>query len=207
MVKAKNELLFVIEHLEPKMGKWLTIEYKHASQIVGKNRLLFANVKKKTHAFKLSKFGSVRPESFAELFHPREIIILDMKASNPLTIKDFAGKKAVIVGGILGDHPPKGRTFTLITSRAPEASARNLGKFQFGIDGAIYMAKGVSEGIPLEEIPIKRSLTIKASETHFIHLPYAFPVREGKTIISQELIEHLLSETRNTRKFKQLKLK
>lgn len=207
MIKAKYNPIFVIEHLEPEIGKWLIIEYRHASKILGKNRLVFTNVKKKTHAIKLSKFGSVKPESFSELFHPKEIIILDMKALNPLMIRDFVGKKAVVVGGILGDYPPKGRTFRLITSRVPEAAARNLGKVQFGIDGAVYMAKCVSEGTPLAEIPIKRRLTIKAGETHFILLPYAFPVREGKTIISQELVDYLLSEDGNPQEFQPLKLK
>ncbi len=207
VIKAENTPIFVIEHLEPEIGKWLIMEYRHASKIVGENRLVFTNVKKKTHAIKLSKFGSVKPESFSELFRPEEIIILDMKASKPLRVQDFACKKAVVVGGILGDHPPKGRTFRLITSRVPEAAARNLGKFQFGIDGAVYMAKCVSEGTPLSEIPIKRRLTIKAGETHFIILPYAFPVRGGKTIISQELVDYLLSEDGKAPEFQPFKLK
>jgi len=191
---TKNQLKFVIEHLEPFLGKWLLIEYKHASEIVGANRTIFTNIKKKTHAAKLSRFGTVKSESFDVIFPLQELVILDPRADEPLKSQDLTDKKAIIIGGILGDHPPRGRTCQLITSRFPGAAARNLGRLQFPIDGAVYVAKLVSEGIPLEEIPIKRGLTIRVSRGHSIYLPYAYPLRDGKPLISKELIEHLLSE-------------
>ncbi|MEM3673617.1 MAG: SAM-dependent methyltransferase [Candidatus Bathyarchaeia archaeon] len=184
--------LFVIEHLEPIVGRWLLIEYKHASKIAGENRLIFTNVKKKSHYLKLSKIARARQEDFTKIFSQEEIIILDPKAQTPLKPEDFNGKKAVVVGGILGDHPPRGRTSTLITSRVPKATARNIGKTQFSIDSAVYMAKLVNEGIPLEKIPVKKGLTIKVSENHLIHLPYAYPLKDGKPLISKELIKYLL---------------
>jgi ribosome biogenesis SPOUT family RNA methylase Rps3 len=187
------EIAFVIEHLEAVMGKWLLIEYRHVSKIANEKRLIFTNVKRKSHALKLSRIGTVRQESFTQIFRPEELIILDPKAYFPLRTEDFNNKSAVIVGGILGDHPPKGRTHTLITKRCPKATIRNLGKAQFSIDSAVYMAKLVSEGTPLEKIPIKKGLTIKVSENHFIHLPYAYPIKNGKPLISKELINYLLS--------------
>lgn len=190
---AKNMLKFVIEHLEPFLGKWLLIEYRHASEIVGANRLIFTNVKKKTHAAKLSRLGTVKPESVTALFHPQELVILDPKAEEPLKPRDFKDKKAVVIGGILGEHPPKGRTFSLIACRLPQATARNMGKLQFTIDSAVYMAKLVSEGTPLENIPVKKRLTIKLSKNHYVQIPYAYPVKNGKPLISKELIDYLLS--------------
>ncbi len=191
---AENQLKFVIEHLEPFLGKWLLIEYKHASEIVGANRIIFTNIRKKTHAAKLSRFGTVKSESFNVLFPLQELVILDPRADEPLKSQDLTGKKAIVIGGILGDHPPRGRTYQLITSRFPGVTARNLGKLQFPIDGAVYVAKLVNEGIPLEKIPIKRGLTIRVNKWHSIYLPYAYPLRDGNPLISKELIEHLLSE-------------
>jgi len=186
--------LFVIEHLEPETGKWLLYEYEHASKIVGKNRLIFTNVKKKSDAIKLSRLGKVEEKSAAEIFSPEKVIILDPKAEEPLKPEDFAGKDAVIIGGILGDHPPKGRTRKLLTRRFPKATVRNIGKSQFSIDGAVYVAKLVGEGTPLEEIPIKKGLSLKLDEHAEVYLPYAYPLKDGKPVVSQKLVAYLCSD-------------
>jgi len=188
------ELLFVIEHLEPKIGKWLYIEYKHASEIVGKSRLIFTNVKNGEDAETLSRFGIVRNEIFAEIFAPEKIIVLDPKASKKLSPEDFTGKEAVVIGGILGDHPPKGRTQKLVTAKLPSATVRSLGDEQFSIDGAVYLTKVVSEGKKLEEVSIKKGLTIRLNEYAEVYLPYAYPLKDGKPVISKELIDYLCSD-------------
>lgn len=187
--------LFVIEHLEPEIGKWLYMEYVHTSEIIGKKRLVFTNVKNQKDIELLSKLGTVKRESFAEIFTPEKTIILDPKASKELSPEDFGGKEAVVIGGILGDDPPKGRTRKLVTARLPNATVRNLGKEQFSIDGAAYMAKLVSEGKRIEEIPVKKGLTIKLNRFAEIYLPYAYPLKEGKPVISEGLIEYLRSES------------
>jgi ribosome biogenesis SPOUT family RNA methylase Rps3 len=38
--------MFVLEHLESEISRWLHIEYMHASQIVGKDRFMFINFKR-----------------------------------------------------------------------------------------------------------------------------------------------------------------
>lgn len=183
----------MIEHLEQEVSKWLYIEYEHASEIVGKERLVFTNVKGRDASI-LSSLGIVRSESFIEIFDQRKVIILDPKAKEKLKPEDFWGKEAVIIGGILGDHPPRGRTRKLITSRAPEATARSLGRGQFSIDGAVYMAKIVYEGTRLEDIPVKRGLRVKLSERAEIYLPYLYPLKDGKPVISEKLLRYLTSE-------------
>lgn len=186
--------IFVIEHLEPELGKWLFYEYAHASQIVGKCNLLFTNVKKKKEALKLQKLGGVEERTAAEIFTPDKVIVLDPRAGHPLKPDDLSSMEAVIIGGILGDHPPKGRTFRLITSRFSSAAARNLGGDQFSIDGAVYVAKLVSQGTPLDQIPIRKGLRIRLSEHAEVYLPYAYPLKDGKPVISRKLIAYLRSE-------------
>ncbi|MEM2811468.1 MAG: hypothetical protein QXH62_00920, partial [Candidatus Bathyarchaeia archaeon] len=61
-------MLFVIEHLEPRISKWLYFEYEHASEIVGRDKLVFTNVKEREDAKILSNLGTVRGESFIEIF-------------------------------------------------------------------------------------------------------------------------------------------
>jgi len=187
-------LLFVIEHLEPEVGRWLYIEYMHSSEIVGKSKIMFTNVKNRNAALLLSKLGKTQFKSFAEIFNPEEVVILDPQAQKLLTPEDFKGKRAVIIGGILGDHPPRGRTRKFLTAKFPKATVRNIGREQFSIDGAVYVAKLVSEGKRLDEIPIMKGLTVKLNEYAEIYLPYAYPLRDGKPVIHKELIEYLRSE-------------
>ena len=191
-------MLFVIEHLEPEIGRWLYIEYMHSSEIVGKSKIMFTNVKNRNAALLLSKLGKTQFKSFAEIFKPEEVVILAPQAQKLLTPEDFKGKKAVIIGGILGDHPPKGRTRKFLTTKFPKATVRNIGRGQFSIDGAVYVAKLVSEGKKLDEIPIMMGLAVKLNEIYLpyaeIYLPYAYPLRDGKPVIHKELIEYLRSE-------------
>lgn len=171
------------------MSKWLLIEYEHASLIVGKEDLAFTNVKR---GFKtLEKFGKVYKESAIELFDNERVIVLDPRADKLLEPSDFNDVECVIVGGILGDHPPRGRTFTLITSRMKRARARSLGNRQFSIDGAIYVALKVAQGARLNDVPVADGLTLKCGDLE-IHLPFSYPLVNGKPVISPKLIDYLL---------------
>ncbi len=194
MDKNKLGLKFVIEHLEEEIGKWLYIEYKHASEIVGRENLMFTNVKGVEDRNLLSEFGEVEARSFRDVFRQDEVVILDPKAERKLVTSDFYGKKAVVIGGILGDNPPRGRTQRYLSNLCPKAVKRNLGRKQFSIDGAVYVAKMVSEGIPLEAIRVVDGLNIRVDEFVEIYLPYVYPLNDGKPVIHEELVKYLSSE-------------
>ena len=194
MDENKLGLKFVIEHLEEEIGKWLYIEYKHASEIVGRENLMFTNVKRVEDRNLLSEFGEVEARSFRDVFRQDEVVILDLKAERKLVTSDFYGKKAVVIGGILGDNPPRGRTQRHLSNLCPKAVKRNLGRKQFSIDGAVYVAKMVSEGIPLEAIRVVDGLNIKVDEFVEIYLPYVYPLNDGKPVIHEELVKYLSSE-------------
>jgi len=182
-------LLFVIEHLEPRLSRWVLIEYEHASMIVGKENLVFTNVKR---GFKtLQRLGRVYRESATEVFDREDTIVLDPKAEELLEPPDFDCARTVVVGGILGDHPPRGRTFSLITTKMKRARAKSLGNCQFSIDGAIYMALKVASGVKLSEIPVANSLTLKCGDLE-IRLPFCYPLVNSRPVISPKLIDYLL---------------
>jgi ribosome biogenesis SPOUT family RNA methylase Rps3 len=184
-------MLFVIEHLEPKLSEWLHIEYSHAARIIGRKRLLITNVKKKGEFRKLARIARVERKRACELFRQRELIVLDPRARKKLSSTDFHGKQAIVVGGILGEEVFTGRTRKLLVRSMLRASARNLGKFQFTIDGAVYMAKQVSEGKRLEEIPTQFGLEIRINEVYSTFLPYAYPLVKGRPLISRDLVTYL----------------
>lgn len=184
-------MLFVIEHLEPKLSEWLYIEYSNSARIVGRKRLLITNVKKNGKFRELAKITRVESKRACELFKQHELIVLDPRARKRLTPIDMRGRRVIVIGGILGEEPPLGRTRELLTQTLPKASARNLGKEQLAIDGATYVAKQVSEGKSLEEVPVQHGLEIQISEVQSTFLPYTFPLVRGKPLIARELIAYL----------------
>ena len=184
-------MLFVIEHLEPGLSEWLHIEYSHVARIVGRKRLLITNVRKKSELNELAKVARVERRRVQDMFEQRELVVLDPKARKGLSAADLLDKRAFVIGGILGEHPPLGRTRELLTKSMPMALARNLGKQQFAIDGAAYMAKQVLGGKRLQDIPVQFGLELRISEIHSTFLPYAYPLEGDRPLISRELIAYL----------------
>lgn len=196
------KVLFLIEHLE-ELSPWMYFEYENSSKIVGKNNLLITNVKKENERKRLSKIANVKSESVKTLaktlFKDYKIIVLDLKAEKPLNPEDFKNEKIVlVVGGILGDFPPKGRTYKYITKHLKPLGnvvVRNLGKEQLTIDGSIYVAYMVSKGINFQELKYIYGLRIKRKIgyiEHEIYLPYKYPTVKGKPLINDKLLKYLL---------------
>lgn len=182
-------MLFVIEHLEPELSEWLFLEYSSAARIAGRKNLLITNVRSKRDRERLSKICRAVGWSARVLFNSSDVIVLDPQARKALTPSDRA--QVIIVGGILGDDPPRGRTKKLLSIWLPRAMKRNLGKHQFSIDGSIYLAKQVLSGHPLEEIPCARGVEIKVEPGLSIVLPFSYPLVGGKPLISPPLVRFL----------------
>lgn len=191
--------LFVIEHLEPRLSRWLLLEYKHSSSIVGKRNLIITNARGLKGL--LEDIAVVYEESIVELLgtklKPRKSIILEPRAEKLLEPEDFDDEVVVVVGGIMGDHPPKGRTWAMLTSRLLDrAEPRSLGPLQFSIDGAVYMAYQVSRGRKLSDIEIVDGVEVEVPSPYpgikaTIRLPYAYPIVNGRPLLAPGLIEYL----------------
>lgn len=162
----------IIEHLEGHLSRWVLLEYAHASSIVGRGNLTFTNVKGKTDRKKIGKFGRAEGKSVSEL-GLTNLVVLDPSAKVPLRPGDFPA--TIVIGGICGDSPRQGRTFSLLTSRLQKPRARNIGKLQFTIDGSAYIAKKVSEGVRLGEIKAKPKLSLELDECETVEIPLAYP--------------------------------
>jgi len=180
----------VIEHLEPCLNQWLLTEYKYVADLF-RERLIFTNVKKENHRAILSKLGQIISQSVIEyLKDVPEVIVLDPKASEPLKRQDLTNAKYVIIGGIMGDHPPKGRTWKFITSRLRNAIPRNIGPYQFTIAGTAYILKQIERGLELKDIRYVYGLKIEKKLSNEIiieiELPYAFPLDEHNNVVLPE---------------------
>lgn len=190
-----KKIVFVIEHLEPVLTRWMLLEYRHASMIVGKESLVFTNVGRPEWRKRLEALGTVYEQSVADVFRGKRLLVLDPSAGKMLEPGDFAVVDAVVVGGIMGDHPPKGRTWSLLTSRLENPVARSLGDKQLSIDGAVYVAHRVMLGKRLVEIPLVEGVEIELEPLpgvrRSLRLPFAYPLVDGKPLLAPGLEDHL----------------
>lgn len=180
--------VFIIEHLEPELGKWCLIEYEHISKTVGKSNLWFTNVRKKSDIDKLSKFGKVFSDSVSKL-KLGNACVLDPEAKETLTSKDKFDY--YIFGGILGDYPPRKRTGAELTSKMEDIPVRNIGKEQMSTDNAVYVVKQISSGKNLNEMKFADKAIIEINKIEEVELPYKYAIINGKPFMSQKLVKFL----------------
>ncbi len=184
-----KKAVFVIEHLEPELWDWCIIEYKHISQMVGKEQVWFTNIKKED-IHKLAPFGKVTEQSVKEL-GLKDACILDPEA--PETLTPLAAKEFTyfVFGGILGDHPPKKRTEEELTCFLKDIRAFDIGKEQMSTDNAVFVTKEIIEGKNLSNLKFQDSLEIEIDEIESTILPFRYTLVQGKPLISEELVRFI----------------
>jgi len=187
--------MIVVENLE-EPGEWLFIEYEHAFELIGNDLLITSAKDEKLKRFLKERGIPYREESVVELFPelPKPWAALDPKGEKELEPEEAKG--TIIVGGILGAHPPKGRTWKELTSKMPKGVlVRNIGEGQFSIDGACAVAYLISKGIKLKEIEVLKGLKIRLPSLPgtegYGELPYWYPVINGKPFFPEKLVEYI----------------
>jgi ribosome biogenesis SPOUT family RNA methylase Rps3 len=178
--------IFIIEHLEPKVWDWCTIEYRHISQMVGKQNLWITNTNSKI----LSEIATAKTQSVTTL-NLKNACVLDPDAKTTLTPEEAKQFDFFIFGGILGDDPPQKRTFPELTSKLPKATARNLGPHQMSTDTAVYVTLQIVKGKKLSDIKFQDSIEIKLAKNESTILPYQYVLINGKPMISEELVNYI----------------
>ncbi|MEM1509889.1 MAG: SAM-dependent methyltransferase [Thermofilaceae archaeon] len=182
--------VIVIEHLEEVLTPWVFTEYKHAASLSNGN-LIVTNLKDEGELACVSSFTEAYQESISELAATDELLVLDPQAKDPLSVDDIRNFRYVVVGGIMGDYPPRGRTKEMLTEKL-KAEARHLGPCQFSVDGAVYVTLSVAKGSVLNEMEVTLEISLRTSLFEVV-LPYCYPVREGKAVFSYELAKYILT--------------
>ena len=181
---------YIIEHLEPRLWKWCLFEYERSSQIVGRENILFTNIKRKSAV--LRKLGKCEKKSVSELeFPPKKVCILDPKANKILRPEEAKEFDYFVIGGILGEEKLNGRTERELTKKMKDAEVRNIGPKQFTIDNAVYVVHEIVNGKELSEIPMRDGAEIEIKEGESVLLPYTYPVEIGQPLMNPKLIEYL----------------
>lgn len=183
---------FVIEHLEPKLFDWCWIEYEHISNIVGKQNLIFTNIKNKDLT-RFKKYGIVYHENISEL-NFKGICVLNQYSEKTLTRKDKNIFKYFVFGGILGDNPAKKRTNSIISElrkKKIKFETRNLGNKQMPTNVAVFVTKKTLEGKKLSDFKFAYELEIEINENESVTLPFRYVVDGNKLVINEKLVKYL----------------
>jgi len=183
----KKQPILVIEHCEPQLSEWLTLEYKHAVKLWS-GKTIFTRVNDKKTASFLKKLGGVEKQRAKDLLENKNCIILDPQSKKTLRTQDFTNLDAIIIGGILGYKKPKGRTKKLITNNSG-FETRNIGNIQLTIDGAVFIAKAIFLGLKLKDIEIAREIEIVQDSVHSTIIPFGYPIINDKPVITPGLVE------------------
>lgn len=176
----------IIEHLDKKLWKWSFLEYKHASDIIGKKNMIFTNIRSEKAKEKLLPLGDVKKEKIEKL-DLKNACILDPNAKETLSQKDRSFDY-LIIGGILGNFPPEKRTKKELTDRLG-CPARNLGKSQMSTNTAAIVAWRIIHGTQLSELKFKSRLVIKTGKYEEVILPYKYLVENSKIVLPEGYIE------------------
>jgi len=178
---------YIIEHMEPDLSKWCLIEYQNISKIIGKNNLIFTNIKK-NHQNQLKDLGTIKSQSITDL-NLNNTCLLDPSAEKTLAPQDTKKFNYLIFGGILGDCPRKKRTRPL--AKKLNTATRNIGKKQMSTDNAVLASFIIMNGTPFEKIKFQDKLTIQIQPREEIILPYRYVLVDGKPFISEKIINYL----------------
>lgn len=190
----------IIEHLEPHVSPWLMSEYRYVSKLF-KEVLIITNVRREDDRDMLKGLGLVLSDTAVKVVRELKagnVIVLDPQAEKELKRAELVRADAVIIGGIMGDHPPRGRTREFLTSKFREELSRNLGRKQLTIAGTAYVLWRMLRGAELRDIAIKEGLTIEVNlgrAVLTIELPYAFPYDRGKPVIPEDYIDVVARRT------------
>ncbi len=182
--------IFIIEHLEPKVFPWCLIEYKHISQTVGKENLWFTNLKGIRGSKQLEHYGKVCNDS-VKIMRLSAVCVLDPAALSTLSPKEAKSCRYFILGGILGDSPPKQRTRAELTPFLKEAAVRNIGKKQMSTDNAALVVQEIINGKNLGSLAFQDGIEIAINKVESIRLPYLYRIIKRRPFISKELINYL----------------
>ncbi len=189
--------VIVIDNMEAYTSMWLAAEYGEASRVAeehGINLYITGLIPGELESI-LAKRGIKILREAESLCNRPDAVLLDMRASKTLDPLEALGVSCFIIGGIMGDHPPRGRTI-LLYHKYPYAAKRNLGRLQLSVDGTVKVLTKILSGTPVSEVeimyPVKLTVNSPMGLVE-IELPFAYPVERGKPWIPEEVVKLLKS--------------
>jgi len=184
-------LLFLIEHMD-EWSPWIDIEYAESYRVCRREGIDVVVTNASPEVMIKGRYPRI-PTSVEDVpLDPERVAVLVPEAEDPLTPEDSERLDAVVVGGILGDHPRRKRTLRLLVPKLKGFETRTLGPYHFSIDGAVKVALRVLvEGIDLEEVEVVEKPELEVEPGHTVTLNCDYPAVDGDPWIPEELVDYL----------------
>ncbi|KAL1990680.1 hypothetical protein VTN49DRAFT_6519 [Thermomyces lanuginosus] len=194
--KGRRQATFVVEHLDPELGKWSAREYgciARECHAAGARFLLTSvpeSLQLPEELASLKEELTVERRSVEEIFAEIKdrVCLLDPAATAELSPADGDNFDVFLFGGILGDDPPRDRTSEL---RKKGYTGRSLGPKQMSTDTAVRVTRMVTlDRIPLDKIPYVDNPELRFSRYETTELPYRYVAdKDGKPIMPEGMFE------------------
>ena len=186
--------LVVIENLEYYPSRWLVEEYVESYRFSASRGydLVVTGVVNPVMAAYLESRGVAFSRRPGYAYNRGDCILLSLDAGRRLEPWEAESAYCVIVGGIMGDHPPRGRTRLLRYQVYTAPALRHVGRVQFSIDGAVKMAILVASGRSIDEIEVASPVYIDVDTPMGrveVELPYGYPVIDGSPSIPRGVVD------------------
>ncbi|MBI3031908.1 hypothetical protein HYY69_00395 [Candidatus Woesearchaeota archaeon] len=180
---------FIIEHLDGRLYNWSLLEYTHCSKTVGKENIMFTNIKGSSAAEKLKPLGSVENKSVIAL-NLKKVCILDPLAEKTLSPDDKNKFDYFIFGGILGNYPADKRTKTKLSEHLI-CEKRNIGNVQMSTNTAVYVSWKILSGMKFEEFNFIDELVIPMDDGEEVILPFRYVIEHGELVLAENFVAFL----------------
>ncbi|KAK4549735.1 hypothetical protein LTR36_005036 [Oleoguttula mirabilis] len=202
---------FIVEHLDPELEEWQTLEYKSIHQECNDTgaHFILSGLADPTSAQKQLGLpsSSLQQQSVESIYATAEarqkVCLLDPKAEKDISPEDAELFDAFLFGGILGDDPPRDRTSELRSKGFP---GRRLGTQQLTTDTAARVTRiVVQQGKRLDEIPYVDRPDIAlplaadgdggAHPNESVSMPFKYVKgADGKPVMPEGMIQLLVSD-------------
>ncbi|KAJ5808904.1 hypothetical protein N7474_010173 [Penicillium riverlandense] len=184
---------FVVEHLDPELGPWSTLEYACIARESHANgaRFLLSSVPAELQMpaeLAATQGLEVEQRSVENIFAKDKVCLLDPSAQVELSPEDGDHFEVFLFGGILGDDPPRDRTSEL---RKKGYVGRRLGPKQMTTDTAVRVTRMVvQEKVPLEQIPYVDYPELHINEHERTEMPFRYVVdAQGQPIMPDGMVD------------------
>ncbi|KAF2142617.1 uncharacterized protein K452DRAFT_287034 [Aplosporella prunicola CBS 121167] len=192
-MSAPIKKTFVVEHLDPELESWSSLEYAaiaRESDAAGCRFLLSSVPESLRLPDNLAgiKGLEVEHDSVENLFEKPTVCLLDPSATKELSPEDGDQFSVFLFGGILGDDPPRDRTSEL---RKKGFEGRRLGPVQMTTDTAVRVTRiVVQERTPLEKIPFVDNPEIRVDAHESTEMPFRYVTdKSGQPIMPKGMVE------------------
>lgn len=198
---ASPSKTFVVEHLDPELEAWSSLEYSAiaAESHAAGARFLLSSVPSSLELpadLQAAPGLTVETRGIEEIYadHKDKVCLLDPAATKDLGPEDGDTFDIFLFGGILGDDPPRDRTSEL---RKKGYHTRRLGPLQMTTDTAVRVTRIiVQDRVPVDKIPYVDNPDLKINKNESTQMPFRYVKgQDGQPIMPTGMVDLIIKDS------------